>query len=83
MCDKTPALHRAIVVESGTGLAGLDSEIASFIAEQAFDDLDAPVERVMGADAPTPYSKNLEPLKTPTREKIVAAVRRVCYANGN
>ena len=73
--------HRAVVVESGAGFAGLDSEIAAFIAEQAFDDLDAPVERVTGADAPMPYAKNLGLLKTPTQEKIVAAVRRVCYAN--
>ena len=72
--------HRAVVVESGAGFAGLDSEIAAFIAEQAFDDLDAPVERVTGADAPMPYAQNLEHLKTPTQEKIMAAVRRVCYA---
>jgi pyruvate dehydrogenase E1 component subunit beta len=56
-------------------------EIASFIAERAFNDLDAPVERITGADAPMPYAKNLERLKWPTPEKIVAAVRRVCYAN--
>jgi pyruvate dehydrogenase E1 component beta subunit len=72
--------HRAVVVESGAGFAGLDSEIAAFIAEQAFDDLDVPVERVTGADAPMPYARNLEHLKTPTQEKILAAVRRVCYA---
>jgi len=71
------------VVESGAGFAGLDSEIASSIAEQAFDDLDAPVVRVTGVDAPMLYAKNLERLKTPTREQIVAAVRRVCYANGS
>ena len=75
--------HRAVVVDSGLGLVGLHSEIASFIGEQAFDDLDAPVERVMGADTPTSHAKNLEHLKMPTQEKIVAAVRRVCDANGN
>ena len=32
----------------GAGFAGMGSEIASFITEQAFDDLDAPVERVTG-----------------------------------
>ena len=37
----------------------------------------------MGADTPTSHAKNLEHLKTPTQEKIVAAVRRVCDANGN
>jgi pyruvate dehydrogenase E1 component subunit beta len=74
--------HRAVVVEAGAGFAGMGSEIASFITEQAFDDLDAPVERVTGANAPMPYARNLEQLKTPTKQKIIDAIRRVCYANG-
>jgi pyruvate/2-oxoglutarate/acetoin dehydrogenase E1 component len=74
--------HRAVVVEAGAGFAGMGSEIASFITEQAFDDLDAPVERVTGANAPMPYARNLERLKTPSKEKIIEAVRRVCAANG-
>src|SRR3972149_6530287 len=74
--------HRAVVVEAGAGFAGMGSEIASFITERAFDDLDAPVERVTGANAPMPYARNLERLKTPSKERIAAAVRRVCYANG-
>ncbi len=75
--------HRAVVVEAGAGFAGMGSEIASSITEQAFDDLDAPVERVTGANAPMPYARNLEQLKTPTKDKIIAAVRRVCGANGS
>jgi pyruvate dehydrogenase E1 component beta subunit len=74
--------HRAVVVEAGAGFAGMGSEIAAFVTEQAFDDLDAPVERVTGASAPMPYAKNLEKAKTPTKDKIIDAVRRVCYANG-
>jgi pyruvate dehydrogenase E1 component beta subunit len=75
--------HRVVVVEAGAGFAGMGSEIAAFITEQAFDDLDAPVERVTGANAPMPYARNLEKLKTPTKEKIIDAVRRVCNANGS
>jgi pyruvate dehydrogenase E1 component beta subunit len=71
--------HRAVVVEAGAGFAGMGSEIASFITESAFDDLDAPVERVTGASAPMPYARNLEKAKTPTKEKIMEAVRKVCY----
>jgi len=72
--------HRAVVVEAGAGFAGMGSEISSFVTENAFDDLDAPVERVTGANAPMPYAKNLEQAKTPSKEKIIAAIRRVCYA---
>lgn len=75
--------HRAVVVEAGAGFAGMGSEIASFITEQAFDDLDGPVERVTGANAPMPYARNLERAKTPSKERVVAAVRRACYANGS
>jgi pyruvate/2-oxoglutarate/acetoin dehydrogenase E1 component len=71
--------HRAVVVEAGAGFAGMGSEIASEITEEAFDDLDAPVERVTGENAPMPYAKNLERLKTPSKEKIAAAIRKVCY----
>jgi pyruvate dehydrogenase E1 component beta subunit len=72
--------HRAVVVEAGAGFAGMGSEIAAFITESAFDDLDAPVERVTGANAPMPYARNLEQLKTPSKEKIKAAIRKACYA---
>jgi pyruvate dehydrogenase E1 component beta subunit len=75
--------HRVVVVEAGAGFAGMGSEIAASVTEQAFDDLDAPVERVTGANAPMPYARNLERLKTPSKERIVAAIRRVCNANGH
>ncbi len=72
--------HRAVVIEAGAGFAGMGSEIASEITEEAFDDLDAPVERVTGENAPMPYARNLELLKTPSKAKIAAAIRKVCYA---
>ena len=75
--------HRAVVVEAGAGFAGMGSELSAVITEQAFDDLDAPVERVTGVPAPMPYARNLEKAKTPSKERIIEAVRRVAYANGN
>jgi len=75
--------HRGVVVEAGAGFAGMGSEIAAFITEQAFDDLDAPVERVTGASAPMPYARNLEREKTPSKERIIEAIRKVCDAGGS
>lgn len=43
---------------------------------EAFDYLDAPVERVSGADVPMPYSIPLEKAAIPQVEDITAAVRR-------
>jgi pyruvate dehydrogenase E1 component beta subunit len=70
--------HRAVVVEAGAGFCGMGSEIAAFITEEVFDELDAPVERVTGANAPMPYARNLEQLKTPSTARIAEAIRRVC-----
>jgi pyruvate dehydrogenase E1 component beta subunit len=75
--------HRVVVVEAGAGFAGMGSELSAVITEQAFDDLDAPVERVTAVPAPMPYARNLERAKTPSKERIVDAVRRVLYVNGN
>jgi pyruvate dehydrogenase E1 component beta subunit len=72
--------HRAVVVEAGAGFAGMGSEISAQITEKAFDDLDAPVVRVTGENAPMPYARNLELLKTPSKAKIAAAIRQVCNA---
>jgi pyruvate dehydrogenase E1 component beta subunit len=72
--------HRAVVLEAGAGFAGMGSEISAQITETAFDDLDAPVMRVTGENAPMPYAKNLELLKTPSKAKIAAAIRQVCNA---
>lgn len=69
--------NRAVVMESGAGFAGVGSGIGAIISEQAFDYLDAPVERVTGANAPTPYAKNLERAKIPSKERLIAAVKKV------
>jgi pyruvate dehydrogenase E1 component beta subunit len=70
--------HRCVVIEAGAGFAGMGSEIAAEVQEEAFDDLDAPVVRVTGENAPMPYARNLELLKTPSKDKIAAAIREVC-----
>ncbi len=68
--------HRAVVVQEQWGLYGAGAEVSAQIAERAFYDLDAPVQRVTGAFVPMPYSKALENLATPTEDDIVTAVKR-------
>ena len=65
--------NRAVVVEEGWPHGGVGANIAALIQEQAFDYLDAPVQRVSGADVPMPYSKPLEQAAFPHAENIVAA----------
>ena len=66
---------RLVTVENGWPLFGVGAEICAQIAESsAFDFLDAPVQRVTGADVPTPYAKNLEDKAFPSVDDIVTAV---------
>ncbi|MDX1975607.1 MAG: pyruvate dehydrogenase complex E1 component subunit beta [Rickettsiales bacterium] len=71
--------NRIVSVEEGWPAAGIGSEIAAVIMEQAFDYLDAPVVRVAGADVPLPYAANLEKLALPQASHIVEAVKQACY----
>lgn len=71
--------HRAVVVQEQWKPFGAAAEIAAAIYERAFDQLDAPVERVTGADVPMPYARNLELLAVPHETEVVAAVRRALY----
>jgi pyruvate/2-oxoglutarate/acetoin dehydrogenase E1 component len=66
--------NRCVVVEEGWPHGGVAANIAALISEQAFDDLDAPVRRVSGADVPMPYSKPLEDIAYPHEPQIVSAV---------
>lgn len=71
--------NRLVTVEEGWPYAGIGSEIAAQIMEHAFDYLDAPVIRVTGEDVPMPYAANLEKLALPSTEKVVNAIKKVCY----
>jgi len=50
---------------------------------EAFDYLDAPMERVCGADVPMPYSQSIEAMAVPQIPDIVKAVVKACYRNTN
>jgi len=74
--DSVRKTHRAVVVESGAGFAGVGAEIATMLTEEAFDYLDSPVVRVTGANAPMPYARNLELAKTPDTAAIIKGVKQ-------
>ncbi|HCH56964.1 MAG TPA: pyruvate dehydrogenase complex E1 component subunit beta, partial [Rhodospirillaceae bacterium] len=73
--------NRIVSVEEGWPVAGMGSEIAAIMMEQAFDWLDAPVRRVCAADVPLPYAANLEKMALPQVDDVVQAARAVCYAD--
>jgi len=70
---------RIVTVEEGWKQSGVGAEIAARVMEQAFDYLDAPIERVAGKDVPMPYAANLEKLALPSVVEVVEAAKVVCY----
>lgn len=71
--------NRLVIAEESHSFASVGAEISHQAMEYAFDHLDAPIKRISTAEAPMPYAKNLETAALPSVEKIIAAVKEVCY----
>jgi pyruvate/2-oxoglutarate/acetoin dehydrogenase E1 component len=65
--------NRVVIVEEGWPHGGVGANLAALIQGQAFDYLDAPIERVTGADVHMPYSKRMEQAAIPHAENVVSA----------
>jgi pyruvate dehydrogenase E1 component beta subunit len=66
--------HRTVLVDENKPFCAVSAQIAATIQEKAFDDLDAPVQRVCTLDAPAIYSPLLEKMQLPTPERVVEKV---------
>ena len=72
--DSVRKTHRAVLVDENKPFCGVSSQIATMIQEQAFDDLDAPVQRVCSLDAPAIYSPPIEVQQLPTADRVIQKV---------
>ena len=70
---------RCLILEEGWPFNGVGAEIAYRVGRRCFDDLDAPVERLTGADMPMPYNHHLEQQCIPDVPRAVAAVKKLLY----
>ena len=68
---------RLITVHETWRRAGWGAEIASVVQEEAFDYLDAPIQRIGARNVPDPFSPPLEDYVMPSKDWIVDAVRRI------
>jgi pyruvate dehydrogenase E1 component beta subunit len=71
--------NRLVIVEESWPLGSIASEIAFKVQKDAFDYLDAPVLRVMGADTPMPYAPTLIEEYLPNPARVIQAVKSVLY----
>ena len=69
--------HCVLIVDEGWRSGSIAAEISARIMEQAFYELDMPVERLCSAEAPLPYAKHLEDAALPQVETIAATIRRM------
>ena len=69
--------NRAVIVEEGWRSFGVGSEVAARIYEEAFDYVDAPIQRVAQKEVPLPYNRTLEQMALPQVEDVIRAVKEV------
>jgi 2-oxoisovalerate dehydrogenase E1 component len=68
---------RLLIVDEAFAPCGIGAEIAARVADAGFNDLDAPIRRLNGAFAPTPYSPPLEAAVTLSVDNIARAIREL------
>jgi len=68
---------KVLIAHEDTLTGGFGAEIAAIIAAEAFEHLDAPVQRVAAKDSPIPYGPGLENAMLPQESDLVAALTRL------
>lgn len=70
--------HRVVIVQEQHEVASYGAFLSHLISTEIFDELDAPVGLVSTLESPIPYSKSLEVVLLPSKERILEKVRAVC-----
>lgn len=69
--------NRAVIVEEGWRSYGVGAEISARLYEEAFDYVDAPIQRVAQKEVPLPYNRELEQSAIPNVDDVIRAVKEV------
>jgi pyruvate/2-oxoglutarate/acetoin dehydrogenase E1 component len=75
--DSVGRTSRLVIVEENPYQGGWGGTVASIVADEGFESLDAPIRRVAAACVPLPFADDLEREVLPTADKVAAAVRRL------
>ena len=77
MLESVRKTSKVLVLHEDTHTGGFGAEIAATIAEEAFEDLDAPPRRLTAPDTPVPFSPALEQAFIPQVADVTAAIREL------
>ena len=77
--DSIKKTNRCVIIDEDWGYCGMGSGLLYKIQKPAFDYLDAPIEYVHSDEIPVPFSHPLEEAMLPSVDRIVSAVKEVCY----
>jgi len=75
--DSVRKTSKVLVLHEDTRSGGFGGEIAATIAEEAFEDLDAPVRRIAAPDTPVPFSPVLEKAFIPQVEDVARGLKEL------
>jgi acetoin:2,6-dichlorophenolindophenol oxidoreductase subunit beta len=75
--DSVARTSRVLIVEENPYQGGWGGTVASIVADEGFESLDAPIRRVAAACVPLPFADSLEDEVIPTVDKVADAVRRL------
>lgn len=79
ICKSIQKTHRCVIVDEDYGYCGIGDAIIGQLHKRVFDELDAPIERLASDEIPVPFNHYQEEAMMPSVEKVVAAVKEVCY----
>ena len=71
--------NRLVILEEAWPFGSVSSEITFQVQENAFDHLDAPIQRITTADTPAPFSPVLLEEWLPNKDDVIKAVKKVMY----
>ena len=71
--------NRLVILEEAWPFGSVASEITYQVQENAFDYLDAPIQRLTTADTPAPFSPVLLEEWLPNKDDVIAAIKKVMY----
>jgi pyruvate/2-oxoglutarate/acetoin dehydrogenase E1 component len=83
LVESVKKTNRCVVAHEAVTRMGFGAEVAAVVQYQAFDWLDAPIERVGAKFTPLPFAPVMEEWCVPHADDVLAAVMRTVGRNGN